>query len=595
MKKIIKCSFMILLVLLLTASSVCAIEISKEDFVLTIKCDDASVDLAGIEISVYTSNLAYSEPDIGYMQFDEQFALSTTTNAEGIAVFARPSEYFSFSINKESLPTNFKLTEQTVFVYPSQKNCCVNIFYNNDTSEISNLEGANVPISELEIDSGVEISKEYKDILSMCKKLLGENKSISLNEEKDGTALYWTIRNFYEKNINSKVMDIKTIERAIDSFSPKSIEPSWGTYSASNSGHFRVYYDRESISVNVAKAVANVFDEVDAMFCTSWGLLRPYYDSNTAHYKIYLVDTTEYAGVTPLVGTDGSYININYTTANYIYNSPSSEYPDARRGVISHEYMHAIFYRYGILYNTVKKQWMHESFASWAGMAFESDYAAYDVQRIKNFLTSSEKSLYYFESDGIYKSRHYGSCLFPLYIQQELGGYATIKKILESYSSTSNVYTAIDLGLSYYDYSLAEAYSGCAVFNYDADYFYEIAPTIVSKMWGKGNITNCTTYPYSSSSINLPALSCNYTNFISPSNICTLTLTVECTGTNSKLKTIRKTNTEDYYITDRTITGNRCTIIQQNFGYNIAKEIAIIPINCGTSGTNSYTITAALN
>lgn len=350
----------------------------------------------------------------------------------------------------------------------------------------------------------------------------------------------------------------------------------------------------------MAKAVANVFDDVDALFCSSWGFLRPYFGLNIPYYRVNLVESDAFAGITFSLGSESSCINIAYDTANNIFNKTGiTAYPNAYRGVVAHEYMHAIFYRYGIINTTTDQTWMHESFASWAGMAYEPDYTAFKTDSIKSFLKTTWRPLNYFTNSGDNQYRHYGSCLFPLYIQQEMGGYSTIKEILSRYSSSKDPFTAIDAGLKYYGYSLAEAYAGCASYNFDTGYFYSIAPKM-SSSWGRGDIYRFSTYPHAPSAAqSVSPLACHYANFEAPvDTTSTLTITIDYSsipsGATAILKTIRTTASKDYYITDRTITSNRCTIVQYNFGNRIAEKIAIIPINAGLSNSLSYTRTATI-
>lgn len=661
MKKTFMCIVMVVCMLFQATVPGYAFDVSDNEFELIIYCDDNAVDMSCIEIDIYTATLAYSEPENGYFEFDEEYAFSVSTNKNGVANFARPSNNFSFSVNLNTLPDEYGTTDQTAFIEPEKSSYSttlmkienVDVVYENDVatpvltsksgtplyaatetrvSSLKNkaysanadnqvitykqpvqvvLDGQTYDIEkavsyayEDEIDKAgylydTGLMSEYEYILTLSKYVLGEI-SVQNSVEIDGTELYWKIRNYYEENSLEKNRDLTTIKKALDSFGPSANTVTRSeTYVVSNSGHFRVDYDNTSISAAAAKAVANVFDEVDTLFCSSWGFLQPFYDTSTSYYIVYLVDTNKFAASTPAHGSEGSYINISYETANNIYNNTGiSGYSRAYRGVVAHEYMHAIFYRYGIKYDTADRKWMHESFASWAGMAFESDYAAYRTTSIRSFLSSTFKSLNYFTNSGEYESRHYGSCLFPLYIQQEMGGYQTIQRILSSYSASYDPLTAIDTGLNYYNYSLAEAYSGCACYNFDTGYFYPIAP---AAQWGKGHVIDCETYPDAPSATQAVfGLACHYTNYKAPANTtATLTITVDysdiSSGSNAVLKTIRTTASDDYYITGRVITNNRCTIVQYNFGNSLAKKFAIVPINTGRSGTTSYKRTAKLS
>lgn len=191
--------------------------------------------------------------------------------------------------------------------------------------------------------------------------------------------------------------------------------------------------------------------------------------------------------------------------------------------------------------------------------------------------------------------------MLPLYIQQQLGGYTRIKKILSEYSSSFIPLTAINSGLSYYNYNLSYAFSNCASFNYAPSYFYSGVPSTGNYRWNEGNANTVQSYPYSSPiSISLPKLSCRYTKFVAPSNNGqTLTMTIEYSyipsGGIAEFKTIRETSDGDKYISNRTLSNNRCTIVQYNFGNSVATSLTAVPINAGNvSGSISYMISATL-
>ena len=663
MKKIILCVLIAISLILQTMGVASAAELSQSkigDFEISILSEVPNIDLSGIEIDVYSAQVAFADNATGYVEYDEEFAFTVKTGEDGIVNFVKPSQAFSITIRLETLPQNLGIDNHTKFftaeaksyqavlseiaevnishssgefvpcmydkngnaVYADAKTEVINngrkTLYSVDAENkrISYNQTVTVSIYDKTYTFSEDVVHEYQDnyskikylfaeglvsedeyIDNLCQHILDDSLLSAESEINDGTELYWRLRNYSEKLGTTKT---DKLERAIDKLEIGDSTRAT-TYESSTNGHFRVYYDNTQVSAAIAKAVANEFQAVDALFCTSWGFRRPYYDTSTSYYIVYLVNTSDYAGQTPLVGTQGSYINISLKTARNIYNNAGiTGYPEAYKGVIAHEYMHAIFYRYGIMYNTSERQWMHESFASWAGIAYKSDYAAFRTSAVKQFLGSTWQSLDYFTDGGSYDSRHYGSCVFPLYIQQQMGGYNTIKRILISYSGSNAPFTAINAGLQYYGYSLSTAYAGCAAYNYNATYFYSNTPAPGTYAWGRGDVYEFSTYPQSSSVTHgVQGLACHYTQFNAPVDTnSTLTITVDYSGitggAEAVLKTVRKTESGDNYITNRTISGNRCTIVQYNFGYHIAKSICIVPINAANSGMVSYTRTASV-
>lgn len=632
-----------------------------EMFRLEISCPDGFVDTSGIEIRVFSSSIAYEDEEIGYAEYSESYAFSVYPDCNGAAFFERPSDCFSLSLNLDTLPVGYGVDNHTRFFFPEtshyqislaeissvqidcedevvvpilkdirgdlifaeatvQSNGIISLPSIDTTKHlidyseeyIVDVQGVKYPyIRNISCSYANDYEKaeylyqhgfitQYEYIKQLSAYVVQPCESdLALPSQVDGTELYWKIRNYLESE-EAAEHDCTLIEAAMRSFDPEQGRSL--TYVTSNSGHFRVYYESTEITSTVASAVAAVFDSVDAKFYSSWGFRRPYYDTSTSYYKVYLVNTNAYAGETPLVGTEGSYINISYTTAACIANNNGiSGYPYAYHGVVAHEYMHAIFYRYGIMYDTSERQWMHEAFASWAGIAYKTDYAAYASGRVNQFTSTPYETLTYFSSSGNTNLRHYGACVFPLYIQQQLGGYTRIKKILSDYSSSNNPLTAINTGLSYYGSSLSEAFSGCASFNYAPSYFYSGVPNSGNQKWNNANANTVESYPYSSPiSISQSKLSCRYTKFNAPGNYGqTLTMTIEYSyipsGGVAVFKTVRETSDGSKYISNRTISNNRCTVVQYNFGNSVCTSMTAVPINAGNvSGTVSYMIYAAL-
>ena len=324
-------------------------------------------------------------------------------------------------------------------------------------------------------ENGIITRFEYVNLLSFY--ILNPQKVYSDTDfPVDGTELYWNLRNYLDSP-ESAQEDLSQIIAAMKKMDPRyEVHSTENTKSAtfiesksqndtftnsvcgtskslsfviSSSGHFRINYDASETSSSVAYAVASVFEGVDTLFYTTWGFNRPYYTPIATYYDVYLVGSVGYAAQTIRHESEGSYIKVSLPTANAIASGTLSNY-----GVIAHEYMHAIFFRYGIPYGTSDEIWMHECFATWAGLAYIINYANYIYYRVNQFTSAPYKPLTQHSSTPGEENRASGSCVFPLYIQQQQGGVDTIKKILINYSiSNHQPLFAINSGLAYYGYN----------------------------------------------------------------------------------------------------------------------------------------------
>ena len=628
---------------------------------ISVLCNNQSIITSQVKIKVYESTLSYSDVDSGYREYVDEELFEITASRVGTIEFDRPSGCFTVSIELNSLPEDYGVVEKTHFFEENENSYqfilekIENIEIKKDGNDyyacFSSAEGKQL-FSEYDIyeenyscidhskDKYIEVKKSI--IVEYCGKeyvfsdsennpyaselskaeILYSNKEIDeskyvqaisksilgLDEEdellRDGTNEYWILHNYIENNIEEDITE--EMRSAYSQLAREHINRS-DVSVASNSGHFRVYYDNDEVTEEVALAVANEYDSIDNLFCSIWGFIQPYYNPIATEYRIYLVPRSEInnnAASTPINGGDGSYIKVAYETAINVKNGVDEiGYEDKYKGVLAHEYMHAIFYRYGIEYDTDEKMWMHESFASWAGIVYENDYVAFRTNSVRTFLNSPEKTLTYFTFGGTYGGRQYGSCLFPLYIYENFGGYQTIISILQAFSSSSDdPLTAINTGLQLYGYSLSDAYTGCATYNYDASYYYSVAPPRIDYFnWGGAKLSPSnaiTTYPNTMAPIFLEHLACRYTKFEGPSTPAKLTVTVSFSNYSNRaaLRTIRKNSSGNYYISSREVSSGQVTIIQNNFGGTTAKELALVPMNISTTeGVVGYTWSASLS
>ena len=77
---------------------------------------EEDIDLSGIEISVYQATPA-TVTDTSTL-YNETFDSPVTTNANGSVTFAKPSQYFSITVELDSLPAGVGVVKQTKFFNP---------------------------------------------------------------------------------------------------------------------------------------------------------------------------------------------------------------------------------------------------------------------------------------------------------------------------------------------------------------------------------------------------------------------------------------------------------------------------------------------
>lgn len=626
--------------------------------VISIICNDTNIDLSTITAKIYSAKNVYSETELGYYQFNETYEFSKTADSLGIISFQRPSDYCSITFDLDSLPDNYGISEHTRFLHPNElsytffleKIDAVELeqesgqyypVFKNSSGELvyttANIEEVPCNPKETIFDNSSErkftFTKEFQvtypgnsQLITATETYAYENdleKAVQLYSlgvisedayiEKlanyvlegsqddvsvDSTTLHEVLKNYTESAANNTTVK-KRAEQALTVLGAPLAATTTTTYASSVSGRFRVYYDSTGITYNAAKAVADELDKIHTLFCEQWGLLSPSSDASTNFYRIELlptlnVNTVENTSASGLTKSNGtlSYIQLTYGCANGVLNSNLSQHS----GTLAHEYMHAIMFCYGIT-GSDDATWMHESFASFAGVIYNANYAFNQVTAISQFLESPHLSLTYFEtSEPSRHLRHYGSLLFPLYIYEEMGGYATIKSIYQACNAGEDILPSIDEGLQDRGYSLEDAFTGCATYNYDPEYYYN-----VTNHWNKATAQSFTSYPHSTSvSMGTFPLACCYNTFVAP-NIASSTLTITInyeyipSGSIPKMSTILKSSEDIYTARSHSISNNRCTIVQSNFGSNSAKELTVIAINAGTSGTISYNRTATLS
>ena len=640
--------------------SISAHDYVSDNFVdINVLCDE-TIDLSGIIITIYETTLSDYDVETDTYQFDKYYYSSVNLDRNGNVKIVRPFEYFSISVDLKTLPDSFGINECSYFFQPSDTTFTTYIdkiqavdvefdngewspllyneegsslytldvkleediypmFYydNTDLNEIFFRKFFSVNVADNSFDVVKEDIYEYEDIADKSTflynyELIGEKEHVeniaeyflltndddNVSLKTDGTCLYFTLKNYYDLHNDKDFSPV--VEEALDSFEVQSASAS----SYVTEGRFRVYYDSTIVSSSVARKVAEEFDTADSVFCGIVGLKTP--QSSNSYYKVTLTDMSA-NGVTTHIGGYKSEIQISYSTARYFSNvrdflvvnrdNLTTVVPDnAFAGVIAHEYFHAIMIAYGILPSTTNDDvlWMHESFASAIGCIYEDDYAYLKAGQVRTFLSKSWLSLNDYSSD---QNRAYGSLLFPLYINNMMGGYSTFKSILNSYSG--DPFSAISNGLTAKGYTLENAVAGCCAFNSNADYFYH-GSSSPDYYWTRGYITTFNAMSVNTNSASVLPLACHYNDFhVGGTPPVTLTLVINIDysltqGASAALRTVTLSSGGSYTVQNRTLNSSGTIIMVRGIG-NATRRVMFVPINCGFSGAFTYTRTVSVS
>ena len=563
-------------------------------FVVRLNSDDTEV--LNVSIDVYSAELYQVNDELQQIYYAENLC-GSYESTNNLIVFKRPSECFSISIRDETIPDGYGVDVHTRFLMSYEKELIINIkkidhaaiIFDSNNKHTIKLYSSDNTVLNANIDSSiVKSEKENEELRPIIK---SGDVFIPINE------IVYLDNQTVESEQNTTANRSSSDSSSCCLISNRNSYISRTTNTAySDDYHFRVNYNPEQVSAYVAKAVANEFMNIDNLFCTQNGFLRPWYSLVDSGYYIEIKDCYgNFAETEPLSG-NGSIIYVDINTAINVYqnlNPDNPTYNKAYKGVLAHEYMHAILLRYGFNGTSDDIRWFHESFSSWAGFIYNSHYAQIREYDVYNFVNTQVLPLTYFSSS--FPGRHYGSCVFPIYIHKNMGGYNTIKKIYESLSTTSNSLDAIESGLTYYGYTFKDALSGCAAYNSYPNSFYTNSHGLwIQENKQTGSITAGIYEEYQ-----LLNLSCRYIEYeATTSTSKTLTVTVDFTTqlntSNSACKTVTTTSYYARFISTNNPSNQRYTIVQSGFSTSGIRDVVIVPVNISKTSSNSFRITAHL-
>lgn len=624
--------------------------LDAERFCITLICETDSVNLSDIKINVYSAQLEYSDAESGYEEYVETLAFSVLTDETGSVSFYRPSDSFSITICVDTLPENYGIVDKHTCFFNATETA-----YSGRLSEISEVSvtrendqlfpalfdaNGNVLLADAKIVLPEQDSIDRTSLtIDEDERLILYNENVRIEvcgeefividrvEYKYETLIdretFLLNKGFiteeeYKKKITfylaSDSLDAHTAEEALfiqhivqgdgvsmmseletaESSSLASI-----TYATSDNGYFRVYYDTNDsydgipMTREIAKNVANAFEAIDTFFCTTMGFYRPYSSRTDNYYKVVITSDIDNPGETrsEVSESDRSAYTVIHCLLALTY--------DALEGILAHEYMHAIMIRYGIKGDSADIKWMHECFATWAGLEYDDDsYPTYISEYVNMFLDTLGYSLDFVTVEESLKGREYGSVLFAKYIEQTMGGYSTIKYIIESCDGTDDPLEDIDNSLQDLGYSLADAFAGCATFNYNVNYFYSEAPDDEEE-WVFPEEKYTKQAPYTVTNWGISPLASHYHVFVPIQNTsATLTITIDYTSLpdaqNARLKGVRVDTNGGHHAFSSSISSNRSTISYSGFGGTNAQKYVLIPVNGSATSSMQYNLTATV-
>ena len=652
--------FLVLIILSTSILNISAINIQANYGVFsgTVSADivEQSTSLKNIKIDIYSSTLDQQDPSLGLKGYAHEYVFSIYTNEDGSFSFTKPSFEFLVIIDIDSLPDGYGIEKGTYFYKRGESTDTfllrpisdVSVKYNpvydnyievtavtsdgttilvpysintsddrlslkSLSSEVYTLTGT-VSSSVKNIDFSFEVP--FNSIACIDEAIATQKISVTdamnlliekIRNAPDTTTLSQAI-SAAQALSNSPATSGKISKEASDAFRAVTAAPSYAServYPSSSSTPFRIHYESSGLPGTPAfvTAVYNHLVTTRNNLVVTKNFSEPFSDSASTYIDVYIT-SAEYSTHAPAV----SWCSSNGTAYIVIYeiSNLSQSLQLTLKGTISHEYFHCIQNTYRPIGNT--PDWLDESFANWAKItvAGKDSLAASTVNRYLDYTYMSLDDNGS-EADGT-NGRHYGEVLFPLYLDQYLGGYSTIRKVIEYFGNTSsisnsNLYAinAITNALSSQNSNFATFFAACAAANYTPQTSYDAALTGYNGWRTAPYISNnytTTSYPNSEGPYSVNYLAMHYQNFTLPTTgSYTIDFTVNFTNGvvgNSRCKLLL-TGRSSGNIIERTMSqsSNLYTYSLTSQG-SIYSKACIMPVNVGYSTSLSYRLTASL-
>lgn len=467
---------------------------NNEMFRGIIRCDD-DIDFGNVELFIYEAVPQYNE-DNKIVQYNEILSFTIKSDEDGIFSFERPSEFFSISVNLDTLPINYGIDKRSEFFTDHEKEAYFTLYKIDDVEIEHDGDKLNIKmfnqndervyakydieyknntkvddinsLQELYIDVIINVYEtEYYHVIKydLSKydyygKLDLLDKHGLLDEDQKMQLLY----QYYLENVTYKNGNVSSNSIVI---TPTPIIPNPLLYfNFKVSGRFVVCYEN-GMDPNVAQQVADSFIVVEDFF-ESLGFKKPRSPIAASvlglvidmPYFIFLKDDCDYYGQCIVTVVAGSWINLDY---DHVSSS------DEAIATIAHEYFHGVLGEYG-----VTDMRLHESLAAWAEIFYmiftdtiSSNARATYTSWADTFLRNTDLELNHYT---------YESFLFPLYLSIKYG-YNIIIDIAKEADLLEFIfgkfsYEEFNKVLNKYGSSLKEAFEEFTVWNVFPNKYY---------------------------------------------------------------------------------------------------------------------------
>ena len=625
----------------------------------TITDSSKAANLSGIEIKVYSAVFVDEEDENALDYYAETYAFSVYTDENGAFSFTKPTTYCSISVELASLPSGYGISQRTQFIRPQRNEFTFSISpiasidtkLSGDEIEVTllNEDGAPIlaeytvhedsPIKLGTVSSASQIFQTYKSSLASVDAMESYtytgtvtapgftapySETVDLSDwatdskvdflytkgiltEEEQMEYYCDILSSDEYSvsgdcgthmigklteyINSPNVRANTVNTdIIASFLRKDRSSSYGEpYTLQILGTkyslytFYIYYVEGQIDDDVLDAFVEEIENVYLYFVETNKFNAPTSDPIALSYNIYLTDISGASGLTYSDTINGtSYIELDRTLS-----------PTDVRHSFAHEFQHAIMHEYGIPIGI----WAHEAFATMASVV----YAGYDASvpsgyagKLRGYLNNMDRSLFEY-CDPYSDNFNYGAMVFPLYICENLGGWTTIRNIYANYSTTGDIFSAIDLIPQISNHG--NVFNGCSTYNYYPKLFYSALASYLPKC-GVEPKSGATTL-----SKTLPSMSCKHYEFTLPQTYdedtdeiyygspYSLDFTIQnTTGDSGIMLNVLKWDGENSSsVMIQTLSVDvvgQYTFTQENIGSGNVAEYVLLPVHTDSSGTD---------